>query len=64
VSAQTSPWTHPTSYTMDTELFPGVKQPGWGVEHPRPQSRADVEERVELYLYPSSGPSWPQATKA
>jgi hypothetical protein len=43
---------------MDTELFLGVKRPGRGVDHPPPSS-AEVKERVELYLYSLSGPSWP-----
>jgi hypothetical protein len=30
--------------------FPGVKQPGRGIDHP-PQSSAEVKETVELYLY-------------
>jgi hypothetical protein len=38
-------------------LFTGVKWPGRGVDHP-PRSSAEVKERVELYLYSSSGPSW------
>jgi hypothetical protein len=38
--------------------FPGVKRPGRGVDHP-PSSSAEVKERVELYLYSPSGPSWP-----
>ena len=38
--------------------FPGVKWPGRGVDHPTPSS-AEVKERVELYVYSSSGPSWP-----
>jgi hypothetical protein len=38
--------------------FPVVKRPGRGVNHP-PQSSAEVKERVELYLYYPSGPSWP-----
>jgi hypothetical protein len=38
--------------------FLGVKQPGLGVDHPPPSS-AEVKERVELYLYYPSGPSWP-----
>ena len=42
--------------------FPGVKQPGRGVNHTPPFS-AEVKERVEVYFY-SSGPSrhvigWP-----
>jgi hypothetical protein len=38
--------------------FRGVKRPGRGVNHPY-SSRAEVKERVELYLYSLSGPSWP-----
>ena len=38
--------------------LPGVKRPGRGVNHP-PPSNAEVKERVELYLYSPSGPSWP-----
>jgi hypothetical protein len=49
---------HPASYTMDTGSFPGVKWPGRGVDHPPPYS-AEVKERIELYLYSPSGPSWP-----
>jgi hypothetical protein len=43
---------------MGTGSFPGVKRPGRGVDHP-PQSSAEVKERVELYLYSTSGTSWP-----
>jgi len=32
--------------------------PGRGVDHPLPSS-AEVEGRVELYIYPTSRPSWP-----
>jgi hypothetical protein len=28
------PWAHPTSYTMGTGYFPGVKRPGRGLDHP------------------------------
>jgi hypothetical protein len=35
---QTGPETHPTSCTMGTGSFPGVKRPGRGAEHPPPSS--------------------------
>jgi len=54
---QTDPGDHPASYTMDTVSFPGIKRPGRGFDHP-PLSNAEVKERVELYLYTPSGPSW------
>jgi hypothetical protein len=54
---QTSPGAHPASYTMGTRSFPGVKRPGCGIDHPPPSS-AKVKERVELYFYSPSGPSW------
>jgi hypothetical protein len=47
---QTGPGTHPVSYSMGTGFFPVVKRPGLGVDHP-PSSIAEVEERVELYVY-------------
>jgi len=31
---QTGPGAHPSSYTMGTGPFPGVKRPGRGVDHP------------------------------
>jgi len=43
---------------MGTGFFPGVKRPGRGLDHPPPSS-AEVKERIELYLYSTSGPSWP-----
>jgi len=55
---QTGPGAHPTPFTMGTRSFPGVKWPGHGVDHPPPSS-AEAKERVELYLYSTSGPSWP-----
>jgi len=39
---------------MGTGSFPEVKRPGSGDDHP-PLSRAEVEEKVELYLYPPLG---------
>ena len=36
--------------------LPGVKRPGRGVNHP--SSSGEVKEKVELYLYSFSGPSW------
>jgi hypothetical protein len=44
---------------MGTVSFLGVKSAGRGVDHPPPYS-AEVKERVELYLYSTSGPSWPE----
>jgi hypothetical protein len=55
---QTRPGAHPTSYTMGTGSFSGVKWSGCSVGHPTPSS-AEVKERVKLYLYSTSGPSWP-----
>jgi hypothetical protein len=55
---QTGPGAHPSSYTMATGSFPGVKRPRRGVDHPSPSS-ADVTERVELYLYSHSRLSQP-----
>ena len=52
------PEAHPAVYTMGTGSFPGVKRPGLGVDHPPPYS-AEVKERVDLYLYSISEPSWP-----
>jgi len=43
---------------MGTVSFPGVKRPGSGAELP-PSSSAEVKDRVQLYLYFLSGPSWP-----
>ena len=57
-TVQTGPGALPDPYTMGTVSFSGVKRPGRGVDHPPPPS-AEVEETVELYLYSTSGPSWP-----
>jgi len=58
VPVQTGPRVHPASYTIGTGSLPGVKRPGRGVDHPLPSS-AEIKERVELYLYSTSGLSWP-----
>ena len=52
------PWGPPILLYIGTESLPGVKRPGHGIDHP-PPSNAEVKERVELYLYSPSGPSWP-----
>ena len=39
-------------------VFPGGKErPERGVDYP-PASRAEIKERLELYLFSPSGPSW------
>ena len=55
---QNGPGVHPASCTMGTGSFPEVKQPGGGVDDLSPSS-SEVKERVELYFYSPSGPSWP-----
>jgi len=57
-SVQTDTVAHLASYTVGTGSFPGVKRLGRGADHPPPCS-AEVKERVELYLYSTSGSSWP-----
>ena len=57
-TVQTGAGVHPASYTMGTGSFLGVKRLGRGVDHPTPSS-AEVKERVELYFYSTSIPSWP-----
>jgi hypothetical protein len=52
-----SPEAHPTSYTVGTGSFPGVKRPGRGVDHP-PLPSVEVNE-IELYIFSPYGPSWP-----
>jgi hypothetical protein len=57
-AVQTGPGAYLALCTMSTGSFSGVKWPGRGVDHPPPSS-AEVKERVDLYLYSPSGPSWP-----
>ena len=55
---QTGPGAYPASCTTGTGSFPGVKLPVRGADHP-PPSKCGGHERVGLYLYSPSGPSWP-----
>jgi len=58
-SVQTCPGTQSSSFKTGTGfLFWGVKLPRRGVNHP-PPTIAEGKEKVKLYLYSSSGPSWP-----
>ena len=49
-------------FTMGTGSFPGVKRTGRGADHALP-SKCRGHERVGLYLYSPSGPSWPVVGK-
>jgi len=53
---QAGPGAHPAPHTMGS--FPGTQQLGHGIDHPSPSS-PEVKERVQLYIYSPSGPSWP-----
>ena len=53
---QTGPGAHPTSYKMGTGPFPGVKC-GLGVLLTTHPLLCRHHGRVELYLYPPSGPN-------
>jgi hypothetical protein len=48
----------PTKPPAQWVSFPELKRPGRGLDHPSPSS-AKVKERAKLYLYSSSGLSWP-----
>jgi hypothetical protein len=50
-------WGHPASYTLSARYFPGVKRPVRGVDNPL-TSGAEVKDKVELYPYSPSGPTW------
>jgi hypothetical protein len=49
---------HSASYAVGTRAFTMVNRPERGCDYPT-LSSAEVKERVELYLYSPSGPSWP-----
>ena len=53
---QTAPGAHPASYKMGTGSFPEVKCGLIVLLTTHPPPRAEVKERVELYLYPPFGP--------
>jgi hypothetical protein len=53
------PWGPPSLlYNGYRVSFPGVKRSGRGANH-QPPSSAEVQERIEQYLYSLSGLSWP-----
>ena len=52
------PWGPPSLLCNGYRVFPTVKRPRRGVDHPTPSS-AEVKERVQLDLFCPSGPSWP-----
>jgi hypothetical protein len=54
---QTGPGAHLASYAIGIGAFPGVKRQRRGADHPI-RSSVEVNERVELYLYSLSWPSW------
>jgi hypothetical protein len=58
VPFQTGPGAHPAPIQWVTGTLPGGKSAGPWRWPPTPSSD-EVKERVELYLYSSSGPSWP-----
>ena len=53
------PWGPPSLLYNGYRVFPGDKAAEAWRSPPTPPSRAEVKGRVELYLYSSSGPSWP-----
>jgi len=56
-SIHTGPEAYPAPYKISTGYIFRSKAAEVGLDYPRPSS-ADVQERVELYLYSSCGPSW------
>jgi hypothetical protein len=54
----TGPGDYPAFYTRGTGSLSWVKRLAHGIDHPS-SSSAEVKERVVLYLYSPSGPSWP-----
>ena len=52
------PGAHTASYTMGIMSFPGIKWPGRGVDHRTP-SNAEVKGIRGVYIFATSGSSWP-----
>jgi len=59
---QTGPGAHLASYAVGTGSFLGVNHLGRGINHPAPPS-TEFKERVQLYLYSLSVPSWQVITR-
>jgi hypothetical protein len=51
---ETGPGAHPTSYTMGTGYFPGVKWPGRGVDHP-PHLQPRLKKELSCTSSPPPG---------
>jgi hypothetical protein len=59
-SAEAVSGVRPTPYTRSTgSLSRGGGKVAGAWRQPQPPPSAEVKERVELYLYSHSGPSWP-----
>ena len=57
--AKNSPGAYPLVFTMTTMSFSqAVKRQGGGVDYTF-SSSSEFKNKVQLYLYSSSGPSWP-----
>jgi len=52
------PWGPPSLPYNGYQFIPRGKWPGHVADHPPPYN-TEVKERIELYLYSTSGPSWP-----
>jgi hypothetical protein len=55
---QTGPGVHPASYTMGVGPFAAGSKSAGGWRWPSTLSSAEIKERVALYIYSLSRPSW------